>query len=213
MTDPYRKNNDICTRIFVGNLPFSVDEISLETFLSPNKELLKGAITHVMWITDKKTQKFYGSAFVEMKNSVYAAIAVKKNGTRLMQRPIRVNYAPARDKDVWPPKNSVVIGGFGVGEQKQEDKRVKCKLQDKPKGCKKLFIGNLSYDINENEILKLFSTVEVQFKTIRWLHHIDTGEFKGCGFVEFSSPNSCEKVATLNGTMVLGRPIKIDWAT
>jgi RNA recognition motif-containing protein len=67
------------TRIFLGNLPFAVDEASLESFL-PN------SVTHIKWITDKETGKFYGSAFLEMSNSVAAADAVAMAGSSLMGR-------------------------------------------------------------------------------------------------------------------------------
>ena len=46
------------TRLFVGNLPFAVDKASLGAFFD-------GSMTHVKWITDKETGKFYGSAFCD----------------------------------------------------------------------------------------------------------------------------------------------------
>jgi hypothetical protein len=67
------------TRLFLGNLPFALDEASLESFM-PN------SVTHIKWITDKETGKFYGSAFIEMNNSVAAADAVAMAGTQLMGR-------------------------------------------------------------------------------------------------------------------------------
>jgi hypothetical protein len=67
------------TRLFLGNLPFALDEASLESFMPNN-------VTHIKWITDKETGKFYGSAFIEMSNSVAAADAVAMAGTQLMGR-------------------------------------------------------------------------------------------------------------------------------
>jgi hypothetical protein len=49
------------TRLFLGNLPFAVDEASLRTFLSP------AIMTHVKWITDKETGKFYGKRMHDAK--------------------------------------------------------------------------------------------------------------------------------------------------
>lgn len=96
------------TRLFLGNLPFAVDEHSLRDFLAP------AVMTHVKWITDKETGKFYGSAFIEMKTSKCGAIAVKeKNTQKLMGRPIRINFAPAREGDQWPPKSKEVTGNGG----------------------------------------------------------------------------------------------------
>ena len=82
----------------------------------------------------------------------------------------------------------------------------------KPEGCCKLFIGNLSYDIDDDGITKFFMGVDAELKSVRWLHHRDSGDFKGCGYADFWNTEACEKAATLNGKNLLGRPIRIDWA-
>ncbi len=46
---------------------------------------------------------------------------------------------------------------------------------------------------------------------LRWLTHKDTEEFRGCGFVEFSNSDEAEAGMALDGTMLLGRPIRLDW--
>ncbi|CAJ1959161.1 unnamed protein product [Cylindrotheca closterium] len=186
------------TRLFLGNLPFSVDESSLAAFLP-------GEVTHIKWITDKETGKFYGSAFIEMDNSKSAADAVAMAGSKLIGRPIKINFAPARDGDEWPPVKKVVSGGGQAGGS-----GIKA-MSAKPENCLKLFIGNLSYDIDDEGITKFFANVDAEIKAVRWLHHKDSGDFKGCGYVEFWKTEACEKGATLNGKNLLGRPIRIDW--
>ena len=189
------------TRLFLGNLPFAVDEASLRTFLSP------AIMTHVKWITDKETGKFYGSAFIEMDTSESGAIAVKeKNGEKIMGRPIRINFAPSREGDVWPPKSKEVTGNGGQAG----GSGVKA-MSEKPEGCVKLFVGNLSFEIDDDTIIKFFANVDAEVKAVRWLHHRDSGDFKGCGYVEFWKTEACEKGATLNGKTLMGRPIRIDW--
>mmetsp|Transcript_30698 Transcript_30698/g.73645 ORF Transcript_30698/g.73645 Transcript_30698/m.73645 type:complete len:331 (+) Transcript_30698:72-1064(+) len=186
------------TRLFLGNLPFSVDESSLAAFFP-------GEVTHIKWITDKETGKFYGSAFVEMDNSKSAADAVAMAGSKLIGRPIKINFAPAREGDIWPPVKKVVSGGGQAGGS-----GIKA-MSAKPDNCLKLFIGNLSYDIDDEGITKFFANVDAEIKAVRWLHHKDSGDFKGCGYVEFWNTEACEKGATLNGKSLLGRPIRIDW--
>jgi len=186
------------TRLFLGNLPFSVDESSLGAFLP-------GEVTHIKWITDKETGKFYGSAFIEMNNSKSGADAVAMVGQKLIGRPIKINFAPARDGDIWPPVKKVVSGGGQAGGSGIKAMSVK------PDNCLKLFIGNLSYDIDDEGITKFFANVDAEIKAVRWLHHKDSGDFKGCGYVEFWKTEACEKGATLNGKNLLGRPIRIDW--
>ncbi len=166
---PCKGNPMGVTRLFLGNLPFAVDEVSLNDFVSP------AIITHIKWITDKETGKFYGSSFVEMKTSKDAAIAVtQKNGEKLMGRPLKINYAPAREGDVWPPKSKEVTGNGGQAG----GSGVKS-MSEKPENCVKLFIGNLSFDIDDDTIVKFFANVDAELKAVRWLHHKDSGDFKG----------------------------------
>lgn len=157
------------TRLFIGNLPFAVDEASLEEFL-PN------TVTHIKWITDKETGKFYGSAFIEMSNSSAAADAVGMAGSQLMGRPMKINFAPSRPGDIWPPPKKVISGGGGGGQAGGSGIKA---MSAKPDNCLKLFIGNLSYEIDDEAITKFFATVDSEVKTCRWLHHKDSGDFKG----------------------------------
>ena len=43
-------------------------------------------ITHIKWITDKLTQEFYGSTFIEVKDAQAAANAVTMDKQKLMGR-------------------------------------------------------------------------------------------------------------------------------
>jgi nucleolin len=171
---PCKGNPQGVTRLFLGNLPFAVDETSLESFIP--------GLTHVKWITDKETGKFYGSAFVEMDNSASAADAVAKAGSQLMGRPVKINFAPALPGDKWPPEKKVVTGGTSStpGEKGGQAGGTGIKaMSAKPDNCTKLFIGNLSYDIDDDGITKFFANVDAEVKAVRWLHHKDTGDFKG----------------------------------
>jgi nucleolin len=211
---PCRGNPQGVTRLFLGNLPFAVDEASLGSFLP-------GRVTHIKWITDKETGKFYGSAFCEMDNSKSAAAAVAMSGSKLIGRPIKINLAPAGDGDVWPPPKKVTSGngssggsggsGSGTGGGGQAGGSGIKAMSAKPDNCTKLFIGNLSYDIDDETISKFFASVDAEVKAVRWLHHRDSGDFKGVGFVEFWNSEACEHAAALNGKNLLGRPIRIDW--
>lgn len=170
---PCTGNPQGVTRLFVGNLPFAVDEASLGEFFKNN-------VTHIKWITDKETGKFYGSAFVEMKDSVAAADAVASAGEKMLGRPVKVNFAPAREGDVWPPEKKVITGGptGSTGNNGEGVKQPK-EMSEKPENCVKLFIGNLSYDIDDEGITKFFANVDAEVRSVRWLHHKDSGDFKG----------------------------------
>ena len=205
---PCKGNPSGITRLFLGNLPFAITDSTLNDHLN-------STITHIKWITDKETGKFYGSAFCEVRNSRDAAKAVTEmNGSKVMGRPMKINYAPIKpgQEGDWPPKQRVITGGKVANNGGQAGGQGVKAMSVKPEGCCKLFIGNLSYDLDDDGITKFFMSVDAEIKAVRWLYHRDSGDFKGCGYVDFWSTDACEKAAALNGKNLLGRPIRIDWA-
>lgn len=70
----------------------------------------------------------------------------------------------------------------------------------------KLYVGNLTYSVNEQQLEELFS----QFGEVKSVRVI---ERKGFGFVEMATPEEAEKAKeTLNETEFVGRTLKIDEA-
>ena len=70
----------------------------------------------------------------------------------------------------------------------------------------KLYVGNLSYSVNKDQLGELFAA-HGQVKEVT----VISG--KGFGFVEMSSPEEAEAAkAALNGTDLDGRALKIDEA-
>jgi len=70
----------------------------------------------------------------------------------------------------------------------------------------KLYVGNLSYSVNQDKLGELFSA-HGQVKSVT----IIPG--KGFGFIEMSSPEEAEAAkAALNETDLEGRPLKVDEA-
>lgn len=84
-------------------------------------------------------------------------------------------------------------------------------MQEKPfPTCAKFYIGNLPYDVEDDDVKVFFKKCGEVIK-IRWLTRKDSGEFRGCGFVEFDSSETADKAAKLNGKQLKGRPVKLDW--
>lgn len=77
---------------------------------------------------------------------------------------------------------------------------------------KKLYIGNLSYSVGENELNSLFS----QYGTVASVKVItdrDTGRSKGFGFVEMASDEEGQKaLENLNGTQQFDRSMNVSVA-
>ena len=95
----------------------------------------------------------------------------------------------------------------------------------KPPDCKKLFCGNLAYDIDDETMCKFFESCG-ELVGLRWLEHKDTGEFRvrgvrkdnrddnnslvismsqGCAFIQFATSAEADKAILLNGTELMGR--------
>ncbi|MCK6370057.1 MAG: RNA-binding protein [Gammaproteobacteria bacterium] len=79
------------TKLFVGNLPFSVTEDSLRTLFAAH-----GTVDKIALITDRDTGQPRGFAFVEMGSSEAARAMQALNGTDFGGRALKVNEARER---------------------------------------------------------------------------------------------------------------------
>lgn len=78
-------------RLYVGNLPWSVDDDGLRELFSAH-----GEVTDVKVIEDRETGRSRGFGFVEMPDEVGAAAIAALNGTEIDGRALRVNEAEPR---------------------------------------------------------------------------------------------------------------------
>ena len=77
---------------------------------------------------------------------------------------------------------------------------------------KNIFVGNLSFNTNEDELKQLFESYG-QVDRVSILTDRDTGRSRGFGFVEMASDEEGEKAITaLNGSQVGGRTINVNEA-
>ncbi len=91
------------TKLYVGNLPYSVTEADLRALFEP-----AGTITSIAIITDRDTGRPRGFAFVEMADAAAAQKAISLvNGKMLDNRALTVNEAK--------PQASRTGGGYGGG--------------------------------------------------------------------------------------------------
>lgn len=94
------------SRLYVGNLPFTVTTEALRSAFTPS-----GDVTDVHIVTDRESGQSRGFGFVTMGNSNEAAKAIATmNGAMLDGRPLRVNEAEER-----PQRNNGFGGGGGGG--------------------------------------------------------------------------------------------------
>ena len=78
------------------------DEAKLLEFLHPAK------VTHIQWLKDRNTGKFYGSAFIEVKTAEDAGSVLALDGMHVLGRRIQVKYQKVDSKSIWPIQNTEV---------------------------------------------------------------------------------------------------------
>jgi len=77
---------------------------------------------------------------------------------------------------------------------------------------KNIFVGNLSFNTNEDELRQIFESYG-QVDRVSILTDRDTGRSRGFGFVEMSSNEDGDKAITaLNGSQLGGRTINVNEA-
>jgi len=175
------------TKAFVMNLSWQIDEDTLKAALEPKT----GKIVSVKWMEDRETGKFKGSGIVEFESTEAAGKCVQLSELEeVMGRPIRVR--------MWEEK-----GG--------NDRKPKREMSARPDNCTTIFCGNLDYNIDDDKMVEFFKDV-AEIKQVRWLTDKTSGDFRGCGFVEFYDSESVDKAVLKNGENLLGRGIRIDYS-
>jgi RNA recognition motif-containing protein len=145
-------------------------------------------------VLDKKTGKFYGSAFVEFETQEAAKGALGFNGKKILGREMKVGWASQGKAS----KDSAV------------DNKIKAApLRAKPEGCTQCFLGNLPFDVEEDDIYAFFEGYGT-ISEVRWL--MNGEEFRGAGFVEFSCTEDTDLAVQRNGESIRGRAVRVDYA-
>lgn len=76
----------------------------------------------------------------------------------------------------------------------------------------KLYVGNLPFSMNEDDLKELFSSVGKVF-TVKIVTNHQDGRSRGYGFVEMSNGFEADQAVTqLNGKEILGRFVRVDRA-
>jgi RNA recognition motif-containing protein len=76
---------------------------------------------------------------------------------------------------------------------------------------KKLYVGNLPFDTDEEQVRELFSTYG-EVRSVDMINDRDTGRFRGFCFVAMDNSEADAAAAALNGYSFGGRPLKVNEA-
>ena len=76
----------------------------------------------------------------------------------------------------------------------------------------KIFVGNLSFQTTQEDLLRAFSAYGV-VESANILTDRDTGQSRGFGFVEMTNPKDAQRAMdSLNGTQLHGRSLNVNEA-
>lgn len=79
--------------------------------------------------------------------------------------------------------------------------------------AKEVYVGNLEYDVTEDDLKAFFEENGLQCKALKIIKDKYSGRSKGFGFVEMDSDESIEKaISSLDGQDLKGRKLKISKA-
>ncbi|GLT25688.1 hypothetical protein SLA2020_008000 [Shorea laevis] len=181
-------------KLFVGNLPFSVDSAQLASLFEN-----VGNVEMVEVIYDKVTGRSRGFGFVTMSTAEEVAAAAQQlNGYELEGRPLRVNSGPPPQRENSSFRGATSFRGARGGTTYEESNRV--------------YVGNLAWGVDDLALQTLFSE---QGKVVeaRVVYDRDSGRSRGFGFVTYSSAEEVNSaIESLNGVDLAGRAIRVSVA-
>ncbi|QKX57521.1 uncharacterized protein TRUGW13939_04635 [Talaromyces rugulosus] len=188
---------DNSPNLFAGNLSWNVDEDWLRREFEEFGEL-----AGVRIMTERETGRSRGFGYVEYveASSAKAAYEAKKD-SEIDGRTINLDYAKPRDATQQSaPRDKAQTRARSYGDQTSPESST-------------LFIGNLSFNTNEDVVRETFQE-QGTILGIRLPTDAESGRPKGFGYIEFSSVDEARQAMTdLNGADVGGRAIRLDYST
>ena len=128
-----------------------------------------------------------GTAIVEFETAGGAAAAIELNGNDFQGRWLSIKYStPKTITSAREPTH-------------------------KEPGCCTVFVGNLSWEIDEDTLRHTFAECG-EISAIRFATDRESGEFKGFGHIEFADTASTDKAVAMAGTDIMGRAVRVDFA-
>ncbi|KAK7392488.1 hypothetical protein VNO78_20928 [Psophocarpus tetragonolobus] len=179
-------------KLFVGNLPFSVDSAQLADLFES-----AGNVEVVEVIYDKTTGRSRGFGFVTMSSVEEADAAAQQfNGYELGGRALRVNAGPPPPRsEISPRFRGSSRGGGGFSDS-----------------ANRVHVSNLDWGVDN---LALESLFRAQGKVLeaRVIYDRESGRSRGFGFVTYSSSEEVNSaIQCLDGADLNGRAIRVSVA-
>ncbi|XP_039047627.1 29 kDa ribonucleoprotein A, chloroplastic-like, partial [Hibiscus syriacus] len=176
-------------KLFVGNLPFSVDSAQLAGLFGS-----AGNVQMVEVIYDKVTGRSRGFGFVTMSTTEEVEAAAQQfNGYELDGRALRVNSGP-------PPPRREEFSPRGARGAATMDT------------LNRVYVGNLSWGVDDLALETLFSE-QGKVLEAKVVYDRESGRSRGFGFVTYNSSEEVDgAIKTFDGVELDGRPLRVSVA-
>ncbi|KZV19014.1 protein gar2-like [Dorcoceras hygrometricum] len=173
---------ELSAKIYVGGIPYYSTEDDIRSYFEGC-----GTIMNVDCMLFPDTGKFRGIAIITFKTEAAVKRALALHGSDM--------------------------GGLFLTIQPFKSSKYSKTSNFSPsvlEGYNRIYVGNLSWDITENDLRELFSDCSVT--SIRLGEDKDTKEFKGYAHVDFADSLSLHMALKLDQKVVRGRPVRISCA-
>lgn len=184
----YQTNEETEREIYVSNASFDTTKEGFEEFFKDC-----GKIEEVTIPTLYSTGKPKGFAFVRFGSVEARSKALELNGEELDGRPLGIRENKGRAQRAERTTASRPTG-----------------LSDKPQGCTTIYVGNLPWATNEEDLYALFSDCG-EIKNSRIVRQSWTQRSRGFGYVEFEEEAAVD-TAVQKQLTVDGRDLRLDYA-
>lgn len=177
-----RQDVEVSAKVYVGGIPYYSTEDDIRSYFEGC-----GTIINVDCMLFPDTRKFRGIAIITFKTDAAVKRALDLHGSDM--------------------------GGLFLTIQPFKSSKHSKSSNFSPsvlEGYNRIYIGNLSWDITENDLRELFSDCSVT--SIRFGEDKDTKEFKGYAHVDFADSLSLHIALKLDQKVVCGRSVRISCA-
>ncbi|XP_070195039.1 RNA-binding protein 39-like isoform X2 [Littorina saxatilis] len=172
--------------VFCMQLSARIRARDLEEFFSS-----VGKVNDVRLITDNKTRRSKGIAYVEFKDTESVPLAMALTGQKLLGVPILVQPSQAE-------KNRMSMAPAIMTSNRPASA-----------GPMRLYVGSLHFNITEEMLKGIFEPFG-KIDDIKLIRDHETSRSQGYGFLTFRNPDDAKKaLEQLNGFELAGRPMKV----
>ncbi|XP_044481499.1 probable RNA-binding protein 23, partial [Mangifera indica] len=179
--------------VFAYQISLKADERDVYEFFSK-----AGRVRDVRLIMDRVSRRSKGVGYIEFYDVMTVPMAIALSGQLLLGQPVMVKPSEAEKNLVQSTSNVAGASGGLTGPYSG--------------GARKLYVGNLHYNITEDQLRQVFEpfgSVELVQLPLD-----ETGHCKGFGFVHFSRLEDARNALNLNEQLeIAGRVIKVSAVT